>query len=233
VELSRAVGDGEVERNPGVDARFLIPGWPEVQVIGNVRSDDGELRAMFSRVGLVVTPGCQFGYKDWLSSTGVLTAKYREKCQPYSRAPPLPTKTTTTANDDDSAPTTTTTMLQYDPELKSPVWHTDQVGPYKLTHSCSLKARGFNPKYILNLSWFQEFASQIHQLVLLQPGVSLAAPIRVAALLPHGAAPGLGRGHRVRRHDRRAGLAPARQASAAGRPPRRGGAVQVVNSADP
>ena len=77
VELSRAVGD-EVERNPGVDERFLIPGWPEVQVIGNVKSEDGELRAMFSR------------------------------------APPLPTKNNVET-------------LQYDPELRSPVWHTDQA----------------------------------------------------------------------------------------------------------
>ena len=53
----------------------------------------------------------------------------------FSRAPPLPTKaTTTTTGDDDSsyfkptaATTTTTTTLQYDPELRSPVWHTDQA----------------------------------------------------------------------------------------------------------
>ena len=76
VELSRAVGD-EVEQ-PGVDERFLIPGWPEVQVIGNVKSEDGELRAMFSR------------------------------------APPLPTKNNVET-------------LQYDPELRSPVWHTDRA----------------------------------------------------------------------------------------------------------
>ena len=30
VEVSRALG--AVESNPGVNSRFLIPGWPEVQV---------------------------------------------------------------------------------------------------------------------------------------------------------------------------------------------------------
>ena len=82
--------------------------WDAPLVTGNVRSEDGELRAMFSR------------------------------------APPLPTKTTTTTtttttgdgdgdgdggSDSETAATTTitTTTLQYDPELRSPVWHTDQA----------------------------------------------------------------------------------------------------------
>lgn len=33
VEFSRAVGD-DVERNPGISSKFLIAGWPEIQVIG-------------------------------------------------------------------------------------------------------------------------------------------------------------------------------------------------------
>ena len=78
VDISRCVGP-DVERNPGVDPRYLVPDWPEVQVIGNVRDDAGELRAMFSR------------------------------------APPLPL-------DERGRPT-----LRYDPESRSPVWHTDQA----------------------------------------------------------------------------------------------------------
>ena len=78
VDISRSVGP-DVERNPGVDPRYLVPDWPEVQVIGNVRDDAGELRAMFSR------------------------------------APPLPL-------DERGRPT-----LRYDPESRSPVWHTDQA----------------------------------------------------------------------------------------------------------
>lgn len=73
MELSSVFG--EVEKNPGIDERYLVPGTPEVQVIGNVRGEDGELRAM------------------------------------YSQAPPLP-------NGDD---------IQYCPDLRSPIWHTDQA----------------------------------------------------------------------------------------------------------
>lgn len=44
VELSRAVGDGEVERNPGVDPKYLIDDWPEVQRIGEWWWDDSRRR---------------------------------------------------------------------------------------------------------------------------------------------------------------------------------------------
>lgn len=46
----------------------------------------------------------------------------------FSVAPPLPTKTTKTgATAGGKSTTTTVTTLQYDPELRSPVWHTDQA----------------------------------------------------------------------------------------------------------
>ena len=49
VAFSRAVGD-DVERNPGVATRFLLPDHPEIQRIGNaVDPATGERVAMFSR----------------------------------------------------------------------------------------------------------------------------------------------------------------------------------------
>ena len=45
VSLSKEFG--EVEMNPGVKKQFLWPGIPQVQVLGNVRREDGEPRALF------------------------------------------------------------------------------------------------------------------------------------------------------------------------------------------
>ena len=40
---------GTVEQNPGVPPQYLMPDLPEVQVIGNVRDVNGQLRAMFAK----------------------------------------------------------------------------------------------------------------------------------------------------------------------------------------
>jgi len=60
VDISRAIGRGEVETNPGVDAKFLEADAREVQRIGNVvDAITGEPRAMFARAPpLPVDPTC-------------------------------------------------------------------------------------------------------------------------------------------------------------------------------
>lgn len=66
---------GSVENNPGVPTQYLVPGVPEVQVIGNVRDRDGSLRAMFSKEAPLSDTGIQYDPERRTPVSSVLQVK--------------------------------------------------------------------------------------------------------------------------------------------------------------